>query len=405
MGLFSCPFFKTYFYFAFFWAIYFLNTYITSITKGKLGPPLISMLFVIIDFNLGELFSGFLVLYTKLRIKKKKNEQIPTGKTDIELIYTDLSLKKNRKTLIFLISILDFLGRNYLIFYFLFFNNSTLQQHHVKWIISIDILSRIIFCRIILKIKLYKHHKLAIYLCLIGFFFMAIFTLTVILEKGGEYNNIHSWIYIIFTIIKGIMYSLEDTLIKILVTQKFILPHFLMFKRSVICFGFYLILISFLLLTSKITFSNITNALTANILIQLIRISCGFFQSLLIFNIIYIFTPIHVGFLNIVTTFYQIFIQLDNIIFIICYIICLAIIGIGILIFTEMIVINNYGLNEYTKVGLLIKEKLEESPPDPSVISEYNEDSEYSDSRNCSEDIIKARKPYKIVAYKNKRKL
>ena len=122
-------------------------------------------------------------------------------------------------------------------------------------------------------------------------------------------------------------------------------------------------------------------------------------------KIIYIFTPIHVGFLNIVSTFYQIFIQLDNIIFIICYIICLAIIGIGILIFTEMIVINNFGLNEYTKVGLLIKEKLEESPPDPSVISEYNEDSEYSDSRNCSEDIIKTRKPYKTVVYNYRRKL
>ena len=404
MGLLSCIFFKTYFYFALFWALDGLSSFITSIAKAKFGPQIISILFSFININIGELFSGFLVLYTNFRTKRK-NEQIQACKKDIKLIYNDLSLKKNKNILIFLVSILDFLGRNHLIFYLLFFDNLTLKQHHVKWAISIDILARIYFCHIILKIKLYKHHKLAIYICSIGFFLMVIFTLTIFFEKDGEYNNIQCWTYLIFAIITKIFYALEDTLTKILVTQKFILPHFLMFKKSVICFGFYLILISFLLLTSKITFSNITNALTANILIQLIRISCGFFQSLLIFNIIYIFTPIHVGFLNIVSTFYQIFIQLDNIIFIICYIICLIIIGIGTLIFTEMVIINNYGLNEYTKVGLLLKEKLEGCPAESSL-SDFNEDnSEYSDSRNCSEDIIKTRKPYKTVVYNYRRKL
>ena len=411
MRIISFFFYKTYFYFVLFWILDFLNTLESTLNRKESGSPLISLLFNFIYINLGELLSGFLVLYTKLRSKEKKVETVQTGKTEVELIYNDLSLKKNIKIIIFVVSILDFLGRNYIIFILLFFGNLTLQQHHIRWTISIDILARIILCRILLKIKLYKHHRFAIYICSIGFFFMTIFALTVLFEDSGQYNNIISWICIIFVIITKIFYATEDILSKILLTQKFILPHFLMFYKSVICFVFYLILILILFLTSRITFSNIKNTFNTqnvflDILIKLFKIISGFLQSFCIFNIIYIFTPIHVGFLNVVSSLYQIIIQLKYIIFIICYIICLIVIGIGTLIFTEMIVINDYGLNEYTKCGLLEKEKLDLYPSDSATLTEFYDDiSEDNNSRNISEDIIKTRKPYKTVIYNNKRKI
>ena len=165
MRIISFFFYKTYFYFVLFWILDFLNTLESTLNRKESGSPLISLLFNFIYINLGELLSGFLVLYTKLRSKEKKVETVQTGKTEVELIYNDLSLKKNIKIIIFVVSILDFLGRNYIIFILLFFGNLTLQQHHIRWTISIDILARIILCRILLKIKLYKHHRFAIYIC------------------------------------------------------------------------------------------------------------------------------------------------------------------------------------------------------------------------------------------------
>ena len=412
MGLFSFVFFKTYFYFALFWILDLINELEISNNKKGSAPQIISRLFNIIYINLGELLSGFLVLYTKLRSKEKKIETIQTGKTEVELIYNDLSLKKNVKILIFLVSILDFLGRNYIIFMLLFFGRVSLQQHHTQWTISIDILARIIFCRYLLKVKLYKHHKFAIYICSIGFLFMAIFALTLIFEDDGKYNSIDSWVCIIVVIITKIMYALGDNLSKILLTQKFILPHFLMFYKSLICLVFYIIFTPIVFLTSNIPFSKIKNLLINdqsiffNILIILFKIISAFVKSFCIFNIIYIFTPIHVGFLNVVSSLYQIIIQLQYIIFKICYIICLIVIGFGTLIFTEIIVIKKYGLNEYTKVGLLEKEKYDQCPPDSTLLSEYYDDtSEYSDSRNVSQDIIKTRKPFKTVVYNFRRKI
>ena len=414
MGLFSCIFLKSYLYFLIFWILDFLGSLESSLNsnnkKGK-KAQLETMLLNFIYIYLGELLSGFLVLYTKLRMNfLKRNEPIHTSKTDIQLIYNDLSLKDNITILIMLATILDFLGRNYVIFYYLFFGRLILQQHHIKWVISIDILARIFFCRIILKIKLYKHHRLSICICSIGFFIMAIFTLTIIFENNGKYNKVNAWIYIILVIITKFFFSLGDTLSKIILTYKFILPHYLMFYKSSICSVFYLILIPILFLTSKISFSNIKDIFSEGgrvdlqILLILFKMFSAFFKNLCVFKIIYIFTPIHVGFLNIVSCLYQIlqyfFSHLEYLLFLICYVICLLVIGIGTLIFTEILVINCNGLNENTKVGLLLKEKLDQCPPNGTILSDYYENNnENSDSRNCSEDLMKNRKSNNTVLY------
>ena len=50
------------------------------------------------------------------------------------------------------------------------------------------------------------------------------------------------------------------------------------------------------------------------------------------------------------------------------YIICLIVIGFGTLVFTEILVINVWGLNEYTRQGFLIKEELDQFPPDATIL-------------------------------------
>ena len=59
--------------------------------------------------NLGDLLSGFLIIYTKIKMNfiKKHKEKI-NNHGNIELIYTDLSKKRNKYILILLINMFYF---------------------------------------------------------------------------------------------------------------------------------------------------------------------------------------------------------------------------------------------------------------------------------------------------------
>ena len=76
---------------------------------------------------------------------------------------------------------------------------------------------------------------------------------SMIFEKDGKYNLLCNWFLIIFTIIQKLLFSLEDTISKILLTNKFVLPHYLMFFKSIITFILYIIIMIILFSTSKIT--------------------------------------------------------------------------------------------------------------------------------------------------------
>ena len=224
MGFISFDFRKEYLYFVLFWVLDFINSIFGLIEYGRYKAEYMLINFLCI--NIGELFSGFLILYTKLKMNYlRENEITPRtsnslNKIEPELIYNDLSLKDNIFLFIFLASILDFLGRNYNSIFIFCFGHIILEQRHIKWIISVDILARIIYSRVILKYQLYKHHRVSIIICSIGFLIMAIITIQSIIFS--EYNDSNSWIYLIFVIIQKFAFSLGDTLSKILLTDKFI---------------------------------------------------------------------------------------------------------------------------------------------------------------------------------------
>ena len=68
-----------------------------------------------------KLSAGLLVIITKIKMNfLKENKIVKKTKNNVKLIYNDLSKKKNKHILIFLINLLDFLGRS-LIFFFLIF--------------------------------------------------------------------------------------------------------------------------------------------------------------------------------------------------------------------------------------------------------------------------------------------
>ena len=88
-----------------------------------------------------------------------------------------------------------------------------------------------------------------------------------------------------------------------------------------------------------------------------------FIQHFIIMRIIYIYTPHHVSFANTVLFIFA-FISyriLDNfsIVILMCEIIISFLMIFSALIFSEMVIINKWGLNEKTKDGLLTKAKQE----------------------------------------------
>ena len=136
----------------------------------------------------------------------------------------------------------------------------------------------------------------------------------------------------------------------------------------------------------------------------------GLFVNFSIFKIIDIFTPIHVGFLNIVSSLIEIIkltsedSEIEYILFYMIFIICFVFIGIGGLIFTEILIVNACGLNEYTKTGLLLKEKLDQAPPNSTIFVDINDDkSEFYDN-DRSEIVGSITDPNSTIMFSYKKK-
>ena len=403
----SFSFYKPYFYFIFYWA---LEVAIKLIKEklldncsgdGSSGDEnirkLINEYINIVSYTIGDLIAGFLVLYSYIVsrsvIEKEEKEKINKkgkSKNAIEYIYNDLSKKKNKYTLIIIISILEFITRSTdLLFYSIFSTiDSVIRDGQIAWLISIDIISRIIFSYYLLKTKLYKHHKISLILTIIGYLLMMIIAIIILDDKEKG-----KWFYFLFCAGKSIILPLEDVLNKILLTNKFLLAHNLMFWRGILNFLMVLILFPILYFSKfkNVDYNPFENGLSQTILMISFITICSFFKSFIIMKVIYIFTPQHVSFLNLVFSLYELIAcrisNEDNIFVLLCDIMILLLIIISTLIFNEMIIINAWGLNENTRKELLIKEKQEFRESNSSRLLSFENDEEEEDKDIKEDDI------------------
>ena len=400
MSIISCVFFKSYYYFIIYWILdladmfekdYFGDDYdndtINTNSKNKdtyaKNGREVELLYVVL-LCIGDLSSGFLVFYTYIKVNclkgKRKESFKSTSNPSYSLIYNDLSKKRNKYTLIILTSLLDTIARAHGLFYFVFVDLYILDLLKTIWVIAIDILSRILFSFLILKTKLYKHHIISIIIFCIGFLITAYFGMS-----GFDSKN--DWYYLLFMISSRIFYALEDTISKILLTNKFLLPHYLMFLRSSFSLIIIIILIIILSLTSAINFNYYKDLIHSSdlgieILKKLFIVVSTFFKTFCVFRIIYIFSSQHVGFCNMISCLIQIikysikYKKINNLILFIFDIISLIFIVLGALIFNEMIIVNVFGLNENTKIGIIQKEVLDNEQLNPSMLNENENENE-----------------------------
>jgi len=148
------------------------------------------------------------------------------------------------------VSIIDFASRIIRPIFALYYKH--LEIGEVLSLVSITVLSRFIFSHYILKIILYRHHVVSLIIFLIGYFFKAIFAYI-----AGDIQ-IERWPFLLFVIIQFILVGLEDVLNKLLLTEKYMLPHVLMFSRGLYNLGM-AIVFSIIIKFSGFEFTFISN--------------------------------------------------------------------------------------------------------------------------------------------------
>jgi len=305
MTLISFTFYKEYFYFLCYWVIDLIDDveryifeYKNNIPSEEKYPKEESLINLIISIT-ANLLAGFLVLYTNIRMNAfKKNKNLKKKNDKYQLIYNDLSIKENKYYFILLISILDFITL-FIVFLYNLFLSDQLQpnRHDLDWLIAIDIFMRIIFSKLILKKEFYKHHIFGLLLNGISFIFLIFLNIYRINFQNKKPKQI--WIYFLFFFPRFILVPLGDTINKILLTDKFLLPHNLMFYRGIIETIIIIILVPILFLCTNIKFEYVAYLLNDShkSLICFMNIIFQFFRAFITMKIIYIFTPQHVCFL------------------------------------------------------------------------------------------------------------
>ena len=383
---FSCQ--KSYFYLLGFWIIDFLiSMHRTIYLPGEISSieSMKKSEFIYINLKtVSDLCAGFLILHTYIRMKKinQKEEQ----KT-VEKVKSILS-RKNKYILIFLISLLEFICRSTDFFYLIIIKKFTIRAGEIAWLISVDFFARILISRRVLKLRLFRHHYFSIVLIILGFFSMSICAF----ESISEYE-LNNWPYFIFIIIKNILLPLEDVYNKILLTDKFLLPHYLMFWRGLFNCIFITLLGLCIIVPGVIKYNfNIPDEMNSNITIfllhKIIFIIFSFCRAFIYLKVVDVFSPQHVAFCN--AAFYLYLLILcrckndKNILILIVDIFSLIVIIFATLIFNELIIINAFGFNQNTKKGFIKKEMLELQNINSLENHEDEEDSEENEENSDS---------------------
>ena len=385
MKLLSCVFYKGYYFFLAYW----FNEIIKSICKVCLDKPEVSdnsnsdekfvleeELLRLILLNISDLLSGFLVLYTNIKMKplikkKEKKDNKSIKSVDSSLIYNELygDNHKYKFLLIVLISCIDFIFKS-IDFLSAIPKIKRLKPRQTDWMLFIDIIVRHILCLKLLKIKIGRHHKLSVILYMIGFILMLHSDAISIMRSKIKTRDLIINIIIIFP--KTILFPLEDTFNKIILTNNFLLPHSLLFLRGLFQFCLILIVIPLLLIKIEINsefFKELKKPkkITYSILVSFLAA----IRNLCLMNVIYIFNSSHISFLLSIVIFdntirqfcenndiYN-FKKVKGFIYFAIDIMALILIFLGSIIFNEMIIINAWRLNEKTRPGLLFLEKIE----------------------------------------------
>ena len=350
-------------------------------------------LYVIIS-NIGDLLSGFLVLYTKYSTKSKNPETRTLSKTNsqIELIYEDTENYKNQKFIrkMIIIGILEYISRS---LYWMAYAITKAKREEVSHQLqkdllnTLDIFMRYIFSIFILKVVFHKHRLFSIYL-IGGSFIVLLISDFFYVGLNEKFNLVVTLGYVGIIAFRAVSFPLVDTFIRQLFEDNYILPDSLMFIKSLIQVVSVGIITPILYYSFGVQLD--IHFGTENIIIIIVYILAHFVKQYFLLKIIYHFSAQSVSFLVIsesvsgsITGIIDFFKDEDkqffDIFFLIIEFLAILLIAFATLTYDEIIIIHKCGLDENTKGGIINR-----AQDEMIKLNDIVDDSDFDNKRDSS---------------------
>ena len=355
----------------------------------------------LILLNISDLFAGFLVIYIQYSLKMNKSYDYSDTNTISTITrvntieYTSIKETFLRKTKMFyikmaLICSLDYIDR---LASFIFYQTNKGAKHENIYhkastdiINHLDIIFRYIFSIFFLKTKIFKHHKFSIAIICIAFIVLIPTDIISIhyFPKDNDIDINLTYIYIAIFCIRGIFFPLEDTIVKKVFIEDYILPEHFMFFRGIGDFIIIIVISPILYFSifseNAFSFGDITKIIITIILYTL----SSFIKAYLLIKVIYYFSSQSVSFLIIsesvtgsICEIIKFFISKDYehyLIFLIIEILVIFVTAFGTLVYDEIIIIKKWGLEIDVAAEISSRASLEATRI--SIIEDENDDNE-----------------------------
>ena len=386
----------------------FLRDYISLINfndyleKGKINAkfkeqPIQKRHFDIITNIISDSLQGIFVFFNRMKIRKEFKKSVNQSFLNSDDKLSTIKETKNTSTclsfmkiMIKIVSVDYFCQLLFLIFSLIFKKDEIIPRKNNNYLLIIDILSRFIFCRLILDTYFYKHHIVSMLINLVVFIILGLFDIYNIFKQV----DMEISIFFSFLIIQTIAYSMEDVLNKIALSRESLTPYSLLYYKGIMEIPF-LIITTIIVLYFQNTFNDFSSLDPEYQKYVLVRrslfIILNILRSIFLVKVIDKFSSQHLSILKVLESIFMFVYFLihhdykDNIIYIPIISVSFIIIVFTSLVYNEIIVINLCGLQDYTQHGLDIQadKDLREAITE---ISEMSEDVSQATSR--SESIV-----------------
>ena len=326
-------------------------TFIESLTKffaeENKHPVIYSM-----TYSIGLSLSFILVIISKIRSKRKnKNSNILLNAQNephtLSIIHPSHIVSFKEKFLWILLTS----GINYFAYIFFCIYWVNYDTYLNLWGVTLPVMS--LFSHFILKIKLYKHHYLAIFIVVIfGFSY------NIVTHKFSKENIKHYDSYLVEFMTECLI-SLMNVMYKYLMDKKYIISYEILFIEGLI--EFILGIITLIITTNIGAIDNFWDFIdqidTSEIIFLIVLTLIQFLLYLVEIIIIDMFSPFHILLINIIREYIIFFIFFDRnelTTSIYCTLgICFCIFM--FLVFTEIIELNFLGLSKMTKKNIELR--------------------------------------------------
>ena len=274
---------------------------------------------------------------------------------------------------IILICLLDFINR--LAFYAFFQINQGAKHDDISdkaqkdIIIHLDIIVRYLFSIFLLKIKVHRHHKFAFFLILINFLILIPTDVTSLNNDNPRIDKRLTYIYIGFFSVRGILFPLEDVIIKKVFTDDYILPEEIMFFRGLGEFVLIITITPILYFSLYRNFTFLFGNMTKIILTIILYTLSSFVKAYLLLKVIYFFSSQSVSFLIVSESITSSIAEIINffkdgydnilIVYLLIEIIVILNTTFGTLVYDEIIVIKKCGMDINVAAEIALRGRLE----------------------------------------------